>query len=166
MVTLVTIGAAAERRAVVSGLNDWSYYLDGWVLALARWMAGARRYLAGYVRGHRGAGGEDAVLAVLMRIPADPVQARSLVRRGLAAWPAVGTRLYVGCDIDHPAVLGAAVAATGGDPRLRIVVIDRSAAAGRAECLDRLYAALEEDERRGRFRARTIVLEDAGTDGQ
>jgi bacteriophage N4 adsorption protein B len=126
----------------------WTRYLDGWALGLARRVA--RRRLPG-----------DIIVAVLMRVPADPESASVLVRRGLAAWPTAGTRIYVACAIDHPAVLGA-VAATGGDPRLRIVVIDRPP--GRGECLDRLYAALEEDERRGRFRARTIILEDACAD--
>jgi bacteriophage N4 adsorption protein B len=133
---------------VASGVKGWTRRLDGWALGLARRVA--RRHLA-----------DDTLVAVLMRVPADPECASVLVRRGLAAWPTAGTRIYVACAIDQPAVLGA-VAATGGDPRLRIVVVDKPP--GRAECLDRLYAALEEDERRGRFRARTIVLEDSGAD--
>jgi len=167
--------AGLLARAVVEAMLEWAHRLASchgqgaaigvvgldWPMLATAWLA--RRglvWLAG-VRRLPMPGGGEGMTAVLMRIPANPAQARALVRRELDFWPVVGTRLYVACDTGHPATLGA-VAATGGDPRLRIVVIDSLDVPGRADCLDRLYAALEEDERRGHFRARMIVLEDAG----
>ena len=148
---------------------DWDHRLGpwrdpDWLLQVGGWLVrrGLRRMTRAWPLPGRGSAGHGSGLtAVLMRIPPNPAQARTLVRRNLDSWPVVGTRLYVACPVAHPETLGA-VAATGGDPRLRIVVIDAPGLPGRAACLDRLYAALEEDERRGRFRARVIVLDDAG----
>ena len=147
---------------------EWAYRLGPWrgsdlVWLTTVWLAsrGPHWLAQGRRLPGRGPGRGEGMTAVLMRIPAHPVAARALVRRKLASWPVVGTRVYVGCPIGYPAMLDA-VAATGGDPRLRIVVIDSPDMPDRAGCLDRLYAALEEDERRGRFRARFIVLDDEG----
>jgi adsorption protein B len=47
------------------------------------------------------------------------------------------------------------------DDRLRIVVHDRDGPTTKADCLNRLYEAMCEDERRGRFRVRSVILHDA-----
>ncbi|MFX8079166.1 hypothetical protein ABTK74_20480, partial [Acinetobacter baumannii] len=47
------------------------------------------------------------------------------------------------------------------DPRLRIVVHDCAGPTTKADCLNRLYGALRDDEARQAFRARGIVLHDA-----
>jgi adsorption protein B len=65
-----------------------------------------------------------------------------------------------GCYRNDPATLAAAIASTRDD-RLRIVVHDRDGPTTKADCLNRLYEAMCEDERRGRFRVRSVILHDA-----
>lgn len=83
------------------------------------------------------------------------------IAHALAAWPQRGLRLYVGCYRNDGATLAAAIRAAGSDPRLRLVILDRLGPSTKADCLNRIYAALEEDERRTGERYRMVVLHDA-----
>jgi bacteriophage N4 adsorption protein B len=79
----------------------------------------------------------------------------------LASWPQTELRLYVGCYRNDPATLAAGVAAARGDPRLRLVILDRDGPSTKADCLNRLYAALAIDEARGGRRYVAVVFHDA-----
>lgn len=79
----------------------------------------------------------------------------------LAAWPQERLRLYVGIYKNDPKTLDAAMGAAGGDPRLRLVVFDREGPSTKADCLNRLYEALQNDERRYQRLARMVVFHDA-----
>jgi adsorption protein B len=83
------------------------------------------------------------------------------VSHALAAWPQTRLRLYVGCYRNDRATVEAVIRAGGSDPRLRLVIHDRAGPSTKADCLNRLYAALREDERRTGERFRMIVLHDA-----
>jgi adsorption protein B len=83
------------------------------------------------------------------------------VAHALAVWPQPELRLYVGCYRNDPATLVAAMKGGGGDRRLRIVVHDAVGPTCKADCLNRLYGALREDEVRQGFTARMVVLHDA-----
>jgi len=76
----------------------------------------------------------------------------------LAAWPQERLRLYVGIYKNDPETLEAATRAAGGDPRLRLVVFDRDGPSTKADCLNRLYEALQIDERRYQRLARMVVF--------
>lgn len=77
------------------------------------------------------------------------------------AWPQAGLRVYVGCYINDPATLQAAATGADGDPRVRLVVIERPGPTTKADCLNRLYAELLADERREDMRFRGVILQDA-----
>ncbi|MFN3864770.1 MAG: glycosyltransferase, partial [Erythrobacter sp.] len=79
----------------------------------------------------------------------------------LASWPQTTMRLYVGCYRNDPATLAAASAAARGDPRLRLVIHDRDGPSTKADCLNRLYAALVTDEARTGRRFAMVVFHDA-----
>ncbi|WP_086616889.1 glycosyl transferase family protein [Erythrobacter tepidarius] len=79
----------------------------------------------------------------------------------LASWPQATMRLYVGCYRNDPATLAAASAAARGDPRLRLVIHDRDGPSTKADCLNRLYAALVTDELRSGRRFAMVVFHDA-----
>ena len=83
------------------------------------------------------------------------------VAHTLAAWPQERLRLYVGCYRNDPATVEAVMAGAGSDPRVRLVVHGRNGPTTKADCLNRLYAALEADERRSGIGYRMIVLHDA-----
>ena len=83
------------------------------------------------------------------------------VQHILGNWPQSRMRLYVGCYRNDAATIEAAMKAAGNDKRLRIVIHDRVGPSTKADCLNRLYAALCDDERRRGVRAHMVVFHDA-----
>ena len=79
----------------------------------------------------------------------------------LASWPQRELTIYVGCYRNDPATLEAASAAAGADPRVRIVVHGANGPTTKADCLNRLYRALEDDEARIGRRFASVILHDA-----
>lgn len=79
----------------------------------------------------------------------------------LRAWPQKELTLYVGCYRNDPETISAAMAAAASDGRLRVVIHDRDGPTTKADCLNRLYAALRADELRRRRQFATIILHDA-----
>lgn len=83
------------------------------------------------------------------------------IAHALAAWPQADLRIYVGCYRNDPRTAAAVMAGAGTDPRVRLVVHDRAGPSTKADCLNRLYAALQADEARMGRDFRMIVLHDA-----
>jgi adsorption protein B len=79
----------------------------------------------------------------------------------LRAWPHDGLRLYVGLYRDDAATLEAAIRGAAGDRRVRMVIHDRAGPTTKADCLNRLYEALCDDEKRSGEDFRMVVLHDA-----
>ena len=79
----------------------------------------------------------------------------------LRVWPQRELVVYVGCYRNDPATLAAAMAGAAHDSRLRIVVHGADGPTTKADCLNRLYRALCDDEQRRGRRFRTVVLHDA-----
>lgn len=103
-------------------------------------------------------GGEAAVFIAAWR---EAAVIGATVRHTLAAWPQEHLRLYVGTYRNDPLTAEAVMGAANGDPRLRLVIHDRDGPSTKADCLNRLYRALEADEDRGGCRARMVVMQDA-----
>jgi adsorption protein B len=83
------------------------------------------------------------------------------LRHALAAWPHKELRIYVGVYRNDPATLEAAARGAAGDRRVRIVVHDREGPSTKADCLNRLYRAMEQDELREGCAVRLVLLHDA-----
>ena len=83
------------------------------------------------------------------------------IRHMLTVWPQRDFRVYVGCYPNDPATLEAVAAAAAGDLRVRIVINNRSGPTTKADCLNRLYAALSEDEKRNCRQYHMVLLHDA-----
>lgn len=79
----------------------------------------------------------------------------------LQAWPQDNLTLYIGCYRNDPATIAAVTQAAPGDPRLRLVIHDRAGPTTKADCLNRLYQALESDEERSGQQVRMVVFHDA-----
>jgi adsorption protein B len=84
-----------------------------------------------------------------------------MIAHTLKAWKQSDFAIYVGCYRNDPATLAAAAAGTGGDPRVRIVVNDVNGPTTKADCLNRLYAALRADEARSGVMYRNVIMHDA-----
>ncbi len=83
------------------------------------------------------------------------------IAHALKAWPQQELQLYVGCYRNDPATLAAAMAAAARDPRVRLVVHGAEGPTTKADCLNRLYRALCDDEQRRQRWFRAVVLHDA-----
>ena len=79
----------------------------------------------------------------------------------LRAWPQERLRIYVGSYRNDPLTAEAILRGTDHDPRLRLVVHDREGPTTKADCLNRLYAAMVQDEQRSGTEFRLVVLHDA-----
>lgn len=77
------------------------------------------------------------------------------------AWAQADVTFYIGCYRNDPDSLQAALDGAGGDPRVRFVVHDRDGPSTKADCLNRLYRAMEQDELRRGTAFRTVLLHDA-----
>ncbi len=85
----------------------------------------------------------------------------AMVAHTLGAWAQRDYILYVGCYRNDEATIGAVVGAAGDDARIRLVIHDCDGPTTKADCLNRLYAALCEDEWRRSAPFRSILLQDA-----
>ena len=65
------------------------------------------------------------------------------IKHILAAWPQKSLCLYIGCYRNDPKTIKAVMEASGGDPRMRVVIHDRDGPTTKADCLNRLYRALQ-----------------------
>jgi adsorption protein B len=83
------------------------------------------------------------------------------VAHALSAWPQPEARLYVGCYRNDAASLAASMRGSGNDARVRLVVHGRDGPTTKADCLNRLYAAIEADEARSGRKFRLVLLHDA-----
>ncbi|GLK46898.1 MULTISPECIES: glycosyl transferase family protein [Novosphingobium] len=83
------------------------------------------------------------------------------IRHALASWRQQEFTLYIGCYCNDPDTIAAVIDAACGDPRVRVVVGDRPGPTTKADCLNRIYAALCADEHRYGWRYRSVVLHDA-----
>jgi adsorption protein B len=83
------------------------------------------------------------------------------VAHALASWPQTGLRLYIGCYRNDPETLEAVMRGSGGDSRVRVVIHGEDGPTTKADCLNRLYAAIEDDEARSGQEFRLVLLHDA-----
>ncbi|MFA9201032.1 MAG: glycosyl transferase family protein [Cypionkella sp.] len=83
------------------------------------------------------------------------------LRHLLSAWPQGNLRVYVGTYRNDPLTAGSIAGAARGDGRVRLVIHDRNGPTTKADCLNRLYRALEADEAREGWRARMVIIHDA-----
>ena len=85
----------------------------------------------------------------------------AMVGHALRVWPQRDLRLYVGCYGNDPATVAAAMMGAAGDPRLRIVIHDKPGPTTKADCLNRVYRAMCQDEQQRDVRFGGVVLHDA-----
>ena len=155
--------AACERELLifaafwfVVGLADELAIDLTWLWLRLNGCASTRKLPQGY--------GRDPLtgpIAVLIPAYREAGVIATTMAHALQAWPQRELRLYVGCYANDSATLSAAMEGAGSDPRVRLVIHGVSGPTTKADCLNRLYRALCDDEARGRMRYRGVVLQDA-----
>ncbi|MEM1050968.1 MAG: glycosyl transferase family protein [Pseudomonadota bacterium] len=83
------------------------------------------------------------------------------IRHLLSVWSQDNVRLYVGVYRNDPETLEAALRAVRGDARVRMVIHDRDGPSTKADCLNRVYEAMSDDERRSSTAFSAVVFHDA-----
>jgi adsorption protein B len=83
------------------------------------------------------------------------------IAHALAAWPHRELCLYVGCYRNDAGTVEAVRRASRRDPRVRQVILPRDGPTTKADCLNWLYATMDDDERRSGRNFRLVVLHDA-----
>lgn len=83
----------------------------------------------------------------------------AMLRHALQVFDHPDYRLYVGCYPNDPATTAAVEAI--GDRRIRLVIGESPGPTTKADCLNRLWGALLEDEAHEGFRAKAVILHDA-----
>jgi len=107
--------------------------------------------------------GPDLLGRAAVMIPAwkEDAVISDTIAHALAAWPQADLRLYIGCYGNDAATVEAAMRGAATDPRLRVVVHENAGPTTKADCLNRLYRALQDDEQRSGRRYRMVLLHDA-----
>jgi adsorption protein B len=82
-----------------------------------------------------------------------------MLRHALATFDHLDYRIYVGCYPNDPASIAAVDAVE--DPRVRLVIGSLPGPTTKADCLNRLWERLLEDEAAEGIRAKAVVLHDA-----
>jgi bacteriophage N4 adsorption protein B len=118
--------------------------------------AKTRRLRPGY-----GKGPLTGPAAVLIPAFQESAVIATTIAHMLQTWPQPNLRIYVGCYANDVATLAAASEGAGHDPRVRLVIHGRHGPTTKADCLNRLYAALCADEARSGHRFSSVLLHDA-----
>ncbi|MGB3166257.1 MAG: glycosyl transferase family protein [Alteraurantiacibacter sp.] len=128
-----------------------------WLWLRAKGRIGTRQVSRADLR-HRKLGGRVAVF-----IPAwqEAEVIGHTLSHALAVWPQGDVVFYIGCYSNDPATLDAALAGAGSDGRVRLVVHESLGPTTKADCLNRLYRAMEGDETGQDQPFRAVVLHDA-----
>ncbi|WP_320076663.1 glycosyltransferase [Novosphingobium ovatum] len=79
----------------------------------------------------------------------------------LRVWQQRDCMIYVGCYCNDPDTIAAVVAHAGMDSRIRVIINPRPGPTTKADCLNRLYRALQDDEARDGFRFGGVILHDS-----
>ncbi|UIP08236.1 glycosyl transferase family protein [Erythrobacter sp. SDW2] len=83
------------------------------------------------------------------------------IAHALKVWGHADWTLYVGCYRNDPPTIMAVIDAAAGDARVKLVIHDAAGPTTKADCLNRLYRAVEDDEMRQGEPWRMILLQDA-----
>ena len=141
------------------------FFLLGALDELAVDLAWVRLKLLGRTRPKRFEAAPDAPLrgiaAVMVPAWREAEVVAAMLRHCRESWPQRELRIYAGCYRNDPATLAALAQGAAADARIRVVVHAADGPTTKADCLNRLYAALAADERRSGVRARSVILHDA-----
>ena len=125
------------------------------------WLRLFRRNRTHQLKGDISARPLQGIAAVLIPAWQEVAVIGTTIAHALKVWPQQDLRLYIGCYVNDPETLLAAMLAADSDTRVRIVIHEKHGPTTKADCLNRLYRALRDDELRSGVTVRMIVLHDA-----
>lgn len=133
--------------------------IDDLLVDIVWWRGSRRPRRAG--QGLREPVAVDGKFAVFIPAWDEAAVLRATLQRALAAWDGEDFRIYVGCYPNDASTLFSVSALIARDPRLRLVINQGQGPTTKGDNLNRLWAALGEDERAESMRFAAVVLHDA-----
>ena len=103
----------------------------------------------------------SGIVAVLIPAWREATVVDAMIDHCRKTWPQRELRIYAGCYRNDAATMTALGRGIARDTRIRIVVHAVDGPTTKADCLNRLYAALAADEHRYGLRVRSVILHDA-----
>lgn len=103
----------------------------------------------------------DAPIAIFIPAWREAGVIGHMIRHCRQRWDQEDFRLYLGSYINDPATYQAALTASEGDPRIRLIVHERHGPTSKADCLNRLWQAMVDDEQSSGVRCQAVMLHDA-----
>jgi bacteriophage N4 adsorption protein B len=106
---------------------------------------------------------QSGLIAIFVPVWHEEAVIASMLVQCRKSWAGKGVdyRIYVGCYGNDPHSIKAVIGAAAGDPKIQIVLCDQFGPTTKADCLNRLWKALNADELAGGYKAKAVVLHDA-----
>lgn len=103
----------------------------------------------------------DDVMAVFVPAWCEEPVIGAMLGRCLSQWPSRNFRIYVGCYPNDDKTVAAVANAAHGSNNVRLVICDQQGPTTKADCLNRLWLALCQDELTEDLRFNAVILHDA-----
>lgn len=103
----------------------------------------------------------DDMMAVFVPAWREAPVIGAMLKRCLAQWELQNFRIYVGCYPNDDQTVAAVTAAVQGSKNVRLIICDRKGPTTKADCLNRLWAALCRDELTENLTFSSVILHDA-----
>ncbi len=104
---------------------------------------------------------DDGRLAIFVPAWKEAGVISAMLRRCLEQWEHPNFRIYVGCYPNDPDTISAVSMAARGSDKVRLVLCDQAGPTSKADCLNRLWSALCQDEIGESDNFKAVVLHDA-----
>jgi bacteriophage N4 adsorption protein B len=147
---------------LVGGIDDLAVDL-AWLVRTA-WRRLTRYRVAAPLRADQlPAPGRSGPLAVFVPAWQEAAVIGQMLIRCQEAWrdSPIEHHIYVGCYKNDPASIAAVIRAASGHNKVRLVLCDQPGPTTKADCLNRLWRAMTEDELAGGYKVKALILHDA-----
>jgi bacteriophage N4 adsorption protein B len=86
-----------------------------------------------------------------------------MLERCRTAWPkgSIGHTIYVGCYPNDPSTINAVSHVASGNAAIRLILCDQPGPTTKADCLNRLWRAMTQNELNDGFKYKAVILHDA-----
>ncbi|VAV92251.1 Glycosyltransferases, probably involved in cell wall biogenesis [hydrothermal vent metagenome] len=104
---------------------------------------------------------DDGRLAIFVPTWREAPVIAAMLRRCIHQWEHPNFRIYVGCYPNDPETIAAASIAARGSDKIRVVICNSAGPTSKADCLNRLWSALCQDEIGESENFKAVILHDA-----
>lgn len=145
---------------IIGAIDDIIFDMMWIIYSVKRKFLIYRRYDRAFVE-QLSAPGRKQPLAIFVPAWHEAPVIGAMLRRCLAQWDYDDYRIYVGCYPNDNDTIAAAADAASGVENIRIIMCDNDGPTSKADCLNRLWRALCQDEILESISFKAVILQDA-----